>query len=103
MREFVQICYPQLPFFHKIVGKKCFNCFKFTARKKQADKLKKMSSTKADSVETNSVDDDGKAKFCSWKNLNKIKFTYDLKQYPNTWSTFLEIFDMTSDMYLFYL
>jgi len=29
------------------------------ARKKQADKLKKMSSTKADSVETNSVDDDG--------------------------------------------
>ena len=52
-----------MPFFHKIVGKKCFNCFKFTARKKQADKLKKMSSTKADSVETNSVDDDGKDKF----------------------------------------
>ena len=34
----------------------------FLARKKQADKLKKMSSTKADSVETNSVDDDGRDK-----------------------------------------
>ena len=65
MREFVQIFYPQLPFFHKIVGKFFFNCFKFTARKKQADQFKKMSSTKADSVVTNSLDDDGKAKFCS--------------------------------------
>ena len=59
----MKYCYLQLPFFHKIEEQIDLIVLKFPARKKQADKLKKMSSTKADSVETNSVDDDGKDKF----------------------------------------
>ena len=35
----------------------------FPARKKQADKLKKLSSVKTDSCETESVNDDGKDDF----------------------------------------
>merc|ERR1719483_868570 len=49
------------------------------ARKKQADKLKKMSSTKADSVETNSVDDDGAGGEAAsskelWKKEKQMRF-----------------------------
>ena len=46
---------------HRNIGMTCFSStIIFSARKKQADKLKKLSSVKTDSCDTESVNDDGK-------------------------------------------